>query len=1096
MNKRVLALVLCLLLTVGISQAFPLVPVRFYYNDVLLTTTGDEHGTVTRDAQGRVAKQDGSVWYYATLSSSFQSDPYPVLVKSVEVSLSGIAPELAAYSDPVIDRRVRAFNAQATDIVSVLGDVAITIILVVTDWPNNPAEPENFWEWNGHMLDPQQVNDMIMLENYAQTYPNYVNQGGYEIPGSANDWWLRSSRGQSRLVPDESRYPAGYVAERPGWILDPATGLPFVLDFGLIENASVFWDMLAEAGIDTELDSRRPIVFLAHGQGGSRAHYGGYTILNMEQYSDSPLTIGVLLHEFAHCVLQCPDLYWDTENNAFQLMSLGGHGYYDTEAQRHNLGYPSDLEPAFKELIGWLEPTYITDPGDYPLNSDSLTYCWVNPNNPDEKYYINTWNKEEGFMVLHDPLGEGSFIVQHSSLNKPGWRFLNKPCPELIFASLPPGDWVEAWPYGEHVVLDVERWENGTWFGWTVNTANGSGELETLSFRLEERPMATACVVMVHDPLMDEVPIGGVEANFNFVNLGPTFVGWSMSIGNETVSSQDTVSFNQTFQASFSSEIWEADNLGQDLDLLVQLQLSSLDTSIIVERLQPFVGLRPSNWTVSITSEGLIETYREHLIKIEGSNITIYTNGQQGASLGFVSDIKALCFAGDEDDHFAVIGDDWVALCRVQNNSFVFIAQPVNNQPVDAYMLSNTPEFGWCLVIASNNHLIANRLNNGEEAFNFTLPDYVVPANDLAYAGNDPVGDTALGSRFCLVGGLGNNWVYLTNVAGTSLYSRTAGDCGMIKNPLSLDLLGNGYYGFVVSVLTCVNNFGGFDEELWHISYSSDQGHHGVGILDLGNYQPGFENGIEILVPYHNTDFPAREALVANDYFPYSNTQTDINLYDLGHNDVEIRVLESVPPLRRGFKVGNLNADLIHDILVWDRGEGLRYWQGLGDLDFSDQGTVHNYSDANRSPVVYQNDGDLQLGFYEEAGQLIFYDWPLSGEWLAWYRSGGVGNQRHMPNENWTAPTGPLNPPDISITRLGNGDMRLDIESISYGQQCASYQVWFSTDQENWVRLAEVLWDGQLGTSWVHHRALYGNPIGMYRVNVEANPDGGAVWSE
>ncbi len=1073
------------------ALAAPKPSVHFEVSGVPVVTDVDEFGSRTRDHQGRFLIEEGGQWYYATTESS-GDDAHLVKYDTVERS---IPDNLAAYSDPAIDRQVREFNSNATDIVPVLGDIAVTFIEVCTSWPGRPADPEHFWQWEGQVLDPQQFHDMVFLENYEQSYPGYVNQGGYAIPGSANDWWLWSSRGRSRLVPDESRYPAGYVPPRPGWIVNPATGLPFVLNMSFIHNSASVWEMLTEAGIDISLDPRRPIVFLAHGQSSSRAHYNGYTILDMEQFDDSPLTIGPLVHEFGHCVLQLPDLYFDTPNNAFQLMNQGGNGYYDPETHRNYLGYPSDLETSSKELIGWEEPIYVNAPGDYLFDSDYVPYCLVNPNRPDEKIYINSWNQEDGFMSRHNPVGEGRLVIQHASLNKPGWKFQDKPCAELIWSSHSTGDWNEAWPYGaEHVVLDVETWETGIWFGWTVNTTNGGEEREMLSFRVDERPMATAYVVMTYDPLMEEVPLDGAEANFHFINLGPTFSGWEMSLGGETVSGQDTVSFNQTFEVSFSSNVWSATTLGQVLNLPLTLHLQSPDTTIIVERLRPFVGLRPSNWAIPTTDVTVIETFREHVLKAEGSNLTVYTNGQQGASLGFLSEIKDLCFAGDDTDHFAVIGEDWAALCRVQNNNFVLISQPVINQPVDAYALSDTPEFGWCLTIASNNRLFADRLTNGAEVFEFNLPEYVVPAKDLAYAGHDPIGDTELGSRFCLIGGSGNNWVHVTNVAGDSLYARTAGDCGLIKNPLSLDLLGNGYYGFVVSVLTCVNNFGGYDEELWHISYSHDQGHHGVGIIDLGNYNPGYESGIEALVPYHNTDFPSREALVANDYFPYSNTGTDIKLFDLGHNDPEIRVLESVPPRRREFKVGNFNADQIHDLLVVDRGEGVRFWRGSGDLNFQDQGLIHRYSNANRSPVFCQRFGSLQLGFYE-AGQLKFYDLP-STEWPFWARLNGVGNQRHMPNENWVAPSGPLNPPDISITRLGNGDMRLNIESISYGQQCNTFQVWFSINQANWTRLATVLWDGQSATNWTHHRALVGNQIGFYRVVVTTNLDGGAIWSE
>lgn len=1083
------ALLLALVLLTQAGLAAPRLPRHFDADGRHLTTHSDEFGSRTLDEQGRLLVQVDGQWGYATTDST---GPEPRLSSLGPGSLAGGPPEgHAAYRDPQLDARVRAFDSQASEILPVQGPIALTLIFLDFGSSWDPADPQHFWFFGGQELDPAKFHDQIFLEDYAATYPDDVNEAGYETPGSANDWWLWSSHGRSRLVPDESRYPAGYSAPRPGWIVDPAGG-PFVFQNALLSGAEV-WDSLAALGIDLELDPRRPIVFVTRGLDGSHAHYGGYVNLDMEQFEDeSPLTIGVLLHELGHACLQLPDLYFDDQANGWQLMSEGGMGYQDPVSLRHELGYPSDICPAFKELIGWEQPIRLDSPGEYPLDAAFAPFCLVNPQDPREKLFISSWSTicPPGFMCRHVAEGGGRLLIQHST-SLPGWRFQDKPFPRIVRPV--PGAEAVTWPAGENHSPLIDRWQDGSWFPWLLDTTPGGEDHQPLALDLAARPAPGATLALLFDSLLVEVPLGGAGLQLRLLNLGPSFSDWELSLGDETVSGHGPVAYQGILEAWFPPTVWGADRLGTRLDLPLQLHLQSPDTTLQLTRLQPFVGLPPSGWSLPVSAEALVESHGENLLRAEESVVTLFVDGEETHSLLLESAVEALCFAGDPAEHVALRGDGWISVLRVEGGAMIPEAGwPRRLEGLDAFLLCDLPEAGWGLVLASGNHLRAYALDDGHELFDILLPDYVAPVAELAFAAHDPAGE--LGSRFCLVGGVGRHWVHVTNASGDSLYARDAGPCGRLKQPLSLDLLGNGQYDFALNVLSCSANGNDYQEELWLISHSRQAGHHGAGILDLGRSSPGYESGIECLVPFPNTDYPARAALVSNDFFPYSDFMTDIRLLDLGHNEPETRVLEAVPPRRRWFLVGDWNGDQIQDLYVVDRGEGVRLWQGLGDLQFSDHGLVHASVCANQHPLFVVVGETLQMGFRED-GRLRFHDCGVA-QWPAWCREDGLGNRRQLPNRSWTPPTGSLNPPDIGITRLGNGDMRLRIQSISYGQRCSSFQVWFSRDRETWNCLAEVQWDGQQDTTWLHSRALQLTPAGFYRVVLSSNLDGSCLWTQ
>lgn len=1084
--KMQLALWLYLLLKAGISQAAPAEPVSFQYNDVQLTTHQDEFGPLTTDPLGRVAVQDGGVWYYASLSSAFQADLEPVLVKAVEVSVAGIAPELAAYSDPVIDRKVRASNAYATDIVPVLGDIPFTFIFVEFGWGG--PRIENFWSMpNGQPINKRRWYDSVYMEGFREAYPDSlaINEGGYELAGSANDWWLWQSQGRSSLVPDTSRYPAGYDdGGFPGFIMDPATGEPFYFEFEFDASEDV-WATFAAAGIDVQFDPLSPIALISRGGAvWPHAHYSGWLSSDLI-FGDAPLMPGTMVHEGLHVVGQLKDLYGVRPgNNRWQLFSYGGLGFHENGL--NHKGFPSGLGPSSLEMLGWLEPTYITHEGEYAFDQDGLlVYAVVNPADTKEKFFFWTWSPDSvGFMARHRPSTEGRVLIEHTSrIVEENYEhaFLDDLVPELISIANSGGN---TWPNGGIHGPELDTWENGDHFPWDLDLSHGTSEDQARSFQAIARPATTHCVVMNQSTLTEEVPLGGAETHFSFLNLGQTLNSWEITIADETVSSTDIVNFNETFEASFSSNIWGAGTWGQILDIPVSLQLQ--DTTITIERLRPFVGLRPSNWSIPGGSDVIVESYERYSASAEGTLVTFYLNEQMRNSLSFATEVQGMCFSG-LSDHLAVVGDNWVAICQVQDNNLLLLpGWPVYYDKVDDYCVADLSEYGLTLVVTDGDQLEGLSLENATSSFSTALPDYIESVSGLAYAGHDPAGD--LGSRFCLLGDGGlSDWAYVTNIAGDSLFAMSTEEGASLHNPLSMDVIGTGQYAFVLTSK-------GPTQEMWVISYSQDQAHYGICVFDLGGQGvASYESGIEALVPFHNTDVPSRAAIITNDHYPYHSLMTDIKLMDYGHNTPEVRILQSVDPRRRGFYDGNFNADVINDLLVWDRGDALSLWRGQGDLVFVDQGKIHSYESANHWPKFVRNVDDLQIGFYEDS-QYRFYDLGYELEWPVWARQKGDGNRRWFPNDSWSPPSGPLNPPDLQITSLRNGDMLLTIESVSVGQRTSTFQVWFSTNQEDWEMLDEVLWDGQSNTTWLHSRALYGNNKGFYRVKV-TSLDGGDIWN-
>ena len=1071
-------------------MAAPTLPVHFEVDGLTPTTSPDEFGSPTRDAQGRLLIEEDGHWYYAMIDSSTSEQH---LVKYTARELSGGIPDhLAAYNDPVYDARVREFNSFASDIVPVSGPIRITYILVSIGRPGQPANPDSFFYFNGHPMDQQKFHDQFFLENYDQTYPNDINQGWYNVPASANDWWRWASHGLSWLEPDESRYSnvPGYTAPFPGCLVDPATGGPFVFNNVNVSSA-VVWETLRAAGIDMTLDPQRPICFVTSHGGLSFAHYHGWTNLSMEQFgNDSPLTIGVIVHELGHCVLQLPDLYMDNPQSSWQVMNHGCFGWYDEIMYRYNLGLPSDLCADYKDLVGWgEEPILITAPGTYEFDGTYVPYFFQNPNNPAEKMFLRSWDLEyPSFMRLHLPTAGGRLLIEPSSVNRSSWRFLDKPCPTILYAD--PDDGVVTWPFDE-IQEPAFTWEDGTWFQWTINTANCDNDREMLSFTVSERPAPGVCVVMTDHQLREEVPLGGVEANFHFQNLGVSFTGWQLSIGGETVASNDTVAFNQTFEASFSSNVWGATTLCQVLDLPVSLYVQSLDSTVVVERLQPFVGLPSSNWVIPGGEQVIVETDHQFVATADEQVVSLYINGQPMNALDFNTDINDLCFAGDASHHLAVISEGELAMSRIQNNQLALTAGwPRTFNHVDAYALSDLSEYGLTAVVADANHLYGYSLADASEVFDVLLPDSLLPVTGLACASHDPAGD--IGSRFCLTGGVNSKYLYLTNVLGEALYTRSAGDCGQLKDPISLDILGNGYYDFVVASLTCAGAQGGYTQEAWLISYSQSQGHHGIGIFTLGYNVPGYENGLEALVPYQAPAGSSHFAMMGNSYYPYSNSSTYFKWMDFGQGVPEFQMLGPMSTRRRYLFPLHFNLDNVSDCLMLDRGDGLRLWHGSGD-DFTDQGKIHNYSSPNSCPVFAQGtDGDTRLGFLEN-GQLNFYNLGID-EWSSWFRPGGVGNQHWVANDAWVPNNAPLNPPVVRAEYFNTGAIRLQLEALPFGQESASYKVWFSTDQVEWSLLAEVPWNGQSNTSWVHSRAIWNCPKGWYQVTVTNVLDGSAFW--
>lgn len=1084
-----LAIIACLLLT-STSSAAPKLPVHFWVNGIHLTTCADEFGSWTVDDQGRFLLQDDGQWYYATISSSGDESR---LIKYSAVDRS-IPDDMAAYYDPEIEARRREFNSQAGPIVLVSGVLRATVVLLNTSWTGDPPNnPDDFWRFGDQNISPSKTNDLIFRQNYAQFHPNDMNEGGYEQPGSVNDWLLWSSCGQLSIEPDTTRYPPNYHPIRPGWFTGP-NDAPIVVDNSDLDGARI-WEILENLGLDISKDRMRPIIFLSRGQGGSFAMFDRFINVDMGQFSDdSPPTIGIFVHELGHCVLQLPDLYNVEWQNIWQEMSFGCFGAFDEANQRYYLGFPSDFCPAFKDLIGWGNVTYITGPGEYSFDENYDSFCIVNPSDPFERVYISSWDPvcDPGFMC-HHPANGGRILIQHSIRyvgNQYAWLFRDKPLPRVIQPSYDP--WVETWPFGEITETNFTTWENGAWFGWVINTEDGVSGQAPPSFEVESRPASTANVIMVYDQLMEEVPLGGVTATFQFLNFGTPFTGWQVTMGGETVSGNTTIGFNQSFEASFSSNAWGATMLGQVLDLPVTLHIQSPDTTLIVGHLQPFVGLRSSNFSIQVSDTVIVESHHQNVVKAEGSTVTLWVNGQERNHLNFNSEVKHLSFAGDPDVHLGVVGTNWSAICRVQAGNLVLVAGPINyGSTVGGFCLADLSEFGWCLVAASGSELKANMLSSGTEVFNVLLPDYISPCRDMAYAGHDPAGD--LGSRFGLVGGIGNSWMYVTNIAGDSLYARSAGECGSLKEPLSLDILGNGIYAFVVRSLTCGNM--GYREELWAVTYSESEGYYGIGVIILGNQMPGSESGIECYVPYPNTDYPRRTGVITYGYNPFANF-VRMRLFDLGHNTPEVEMMALSEGRRHWLSVGYFNADANPDILVFDRGAGVRFLRGAGDINVVDQGNIHVYTDLDRRPVNAELNGEQVLGFFED-DQLHFY-YTSFYQWPLWSNQSGLGNRHNMPNYDWTEPSGPINPPDVTIRYRNNGTMDLGIQSITFGQTISGFQVWFSTDQENWTKLAEVPWDGHSNTIWSDTRALQrirGN-MGFYRVKSIANLDGSSIWSE
>lgn len=1103
MNKRTLAFVLCLLLTAGINQSAPLEPVFFDYNGVTLRTDGDEHGLVTRDVQGRVAKQDGNEWYYAVIDSSAGE---PCLIKYSVVSLAGIAPELAAYSDPEVDARIRAFNATAPLLESYvfLGEMRVTVIYLTFA----PFAPANFWNGPlGQMIDAQFTYDQIFSQNLRAEYPSdsaRTNLTGDVIYGSVAEWFEFNSGGLVHLVPDLSRYPTSYVGnpDQPGVITDPLNpGQAIPIPASLFNDVVVF-ETLEARGIDCTPDPRRPILFVNRSYWNSRADFSGLAWLNLYYniQGQALLTPGIIAHEICHASFGLPDLYNDMAElkNAFQMMSLGCQGYQYQDSSgvfRRHRGFPGLIEEPFAEVLGWRETLPITAPGVYTFDVNFSPFCIQNPTDPREKIFIRSWNDLEGWTSRHQPLtSDGRLLIEYTDFHRPATHyFQDLPAPFLKWSNQNS----EVWPTGGQHIPGLNTWNNGAWFPWIID-ADECRANQPRSFEILERPAPYPCVSMVYQDLMEEVPLGGSPISLELLNMGTAFSGWTVSIGDMSVSGEETVVFNQSFTVSFPSTVWNASTLSQILDLPVTLTIQSLDTSLVVGRLQPFVGLAPAEWSLAVNEDVVTAASGRYHLVTDGSGIQLFVNGQQRAEHSLLN-AREICFASDP--HRAVArgqlnGSDFLTILAVDDDVVDILVSIFCSPGVSAYALTEWDD-EEVLVFVRGDQLEVRRLYGSHEPiFQYTLPDYILPVKQMACAFGDPAGD--LGLRMGMIGGAGNNWTHVTNVFGDTLYSRFAGECAELRNILALDPLGSGYYSFAVDNMVCAD--GNWDlhynEELWLVTYSADLGHYGMGVFPLGIYNSTSEDGAEDFVPYPNGDFPYRHAILTNSHHPYYYF-SEIQVLDVSRNTPELTVIAQEAPRNRWFSVGYFDADAYPDTYVFDRGAGLRFFRGAGGngLGLMDSGRLHAFESQTQHPQFVEMNGQQNIIFYED-GVLRAYHLPFAQ--APTYSGNGVGNQRFMPNPNWqSAGDSPLSPPRVRATFIPGNQVRLDIEPLALGQMASMLSVWSSSDQVSWEKVFEGFWDGLAPTSWVDQQALRGRHLGFYRVQVSNDsPDGQVFWNE
>lgn len=1097
-RKCLLLALLALMLYCVAGFAMPNPPIYYEVDGQIITTQGDEFGSITKDDQGKVVIQENDQWFYAKIDSSTT----PHRLSKYSLISQGIPDELAAYQDPMIQAQRDEFDSHATEIIPVSGAIRATIIHVWFAYGPPEDEPDiaNFWDFEHnsviHQLDPQKYYDVVFLDDYLGTYPADTSVIGDDIAGSANDWWQWSSHGTSWLEPDVTRHPSADNPTHPGLIVDPETGGPFVI-MNSYTSMTSFWETLEAAGIDMNLDPMRPIILMGY-PGNSHAHYGGWTFLNL-RYGLSPMMTGVIVHELGHCVLQLPDLYND-HINSWQVMSHGCLGFHHPEYGR-NHSFASDICPTYKTLIGWEAPITINDPGDFYIdtNNPRQPHVIANPLHQEEDLVLYSWDTSpESFTRRHVPENDGRILIEHAGIENDSWRFQDKPYPPMIWSDST--NYYLTWPSEVHSHLPMELWDrDDLWFSWSIDCSVDGGNA---SFSVAERPAPEVYVTLTEESLLKEVPLGGADVDLTFLNLGSEFSDWQITIGDETVSGSGPIGFNETFQASFSADVWGAYALGQVLDLPIQLNTTSPPAELIIDHLQPFVGLVPAGLQIDVNSQVIVESFQQYLAIAEGDEVSLYTDGQLSGSLSWGAEIKRMCFVDSPlltESELIVLGEDWAVMCRVEGIFAQESGWPVSfPTTIDAYMIADTPENDASLIIVAGEELICYSIDEPTDIPTYQdLPDFILPVTSMAWAADDPAGD--LGSRFCFAGGHLNHQLFTMSFYGDSLSAGNADENErVVRAPLAVDLHGNGYYEFIAPRLFADAYFD-IQEELWMVSYSQEQGHHGTGVLDMGMRSLSMDNGVEALIPFRNTDYPSRSAVFGNDYYPYSDYMTDLKLIDLGHNSPEVRIVHAVPPRRRWLNVGDFNGNGMHDILMVDRGDGVHLLRGTGDLNFSawhsNGPKVHHYTEMNFRPVFWQVNGETLLGCWEN-GHLTFYQLPTN-EWPVWTRDAGPGNRRFMPNQAWTPPSASLNPPDVTISSTRSLDMRLNIESLTVGQVATSYQVWASTDLEQWELLDEVPWDGQINDTWVHHRALQQSSKLFYRVvSVNEPVDGNVFWTE